>query len=283
MSQIQNKAMLATLNCSQWSARKLDKKVSKEIEQTHQAKDAGRFNKLLISGEALKPIANLVGKIRAYHDNVTLPWMDDGKRILPAKLYLDYTQQMRAMRDEFNRLVSEFVQDYPTMIKEARLRLGTMYDPNEYPSPDVIRGKFDMTIRFEPVPDAADFRVDISDDDVKAIRADITKNIASQQQVALQHCWTRLREVVSKIEERLSDPEAIFRDSLIDNARELVKVLPALNLLGDPELEAARADVEHRLCMTSPQRLRTDKAVRAQTAQAARDILDRMQKYAAAA
>ncbi len=283
MSQIQNKAMLSTLNCSQWSARRLDKKASKEIEQSHGAKDAGRFNKLLISAEALKPISNLVGKIRTYHEEVTLPWMDDGKRLLPAKLYLEYTSTMRGMKAEFDRLVGEFVQNYPTLIKEARLKLGTLYDPNEYPSPDVIRGKFDMVVRFEPIPDASDFRVDISDEDVKAIRADITKNISAQQQEALQHCWDRLRDVVSKIEERLSDPDAIFRDSLIENARSLVKILPALNLLEDPDLEAARAAVEHRLCMASPQRLRDDKAVRAQTAQAASEILQRMNKYAAAA
>lgn len=283
MSQIHNKAMLATLTCSQWSARKLDKKVSKEIEQTHQAQDAGRFNKLLISSAALKPIANLVSKIRSYHESVTLPWMDDGKRMLPAKLFLEYTKQMRDMKAEFDRLVDEFVQNYPTLIKEARLKLGTMYDPGEYPSPDVIRGKFDMSVRFEPVPDAQDFRVDINDEDVQAIRADITRNIHNQQGEALQHCWERLREVVSKIEERLSDPDAIFRDSLIENARTLVKILPALNLLDDPGLESARVSVEHRLCMISPQRLRDDKAVRAQTAQAAREILGRMQQYAAAA
>lgn len=283
MSNLHNKAMLVTLNCSQWTGRKMDKKVSKEIEQQHQAKDAGRFNKILISADALKPISNLVSKIRAYHESVTLPWMDDGKRMLPAKLYLEYTQQMRGMRDSFNALVDEFYNNYPTLIKEARLKLGTMYDPGEYPPPDVIRGKFDLGFRFEPIPDAADFRVDIDADDVKAIRADITRNISTQQHDALQHCWGRLREVVSKIEERLSDPDAIFRDSLIENARSLIKILPALNLLEDPELEAARTAVEHRLCMISPQRLRDDKAVRAQTAQAASEILQRMQRYDVAA
>ena len=75
------------------------------------------------------PISNLVSKIRAYHESVTLPWMDDGKRMLPAKLYLEYTQQMRGMRDNFNALVDEFYNNYPTLIKEARLKLGTMYDP----------------------------------------------------------------------------------------------------------------------------------------------------------
>ena len=283
MNQLQNKALLLTLNCSQWTARKYDKSVSREVESNHQAKDAGRYNKLLVPAASLKPIANMIGKIRDYHESVTLPWMNEGQRVLPAKLYLEYTQQMRGMRDSFNALVDEFYNNYPTLIKEARLKLGTMYDPGEYPPPDVIRGKFDLGFRFEPIPDAADFRVDIDADDVKAIRADITRNISTQQHDALQHCWGRLREVVSKIEERLSDPDAIFRDSLIENARSLIKILPALNLLEDPELEAARTAVEHRLCMISPQRLRDDKAVRAQTAQAASEILQRMQRYDVAA
>lgn len=283
MSQLQNKALLLTLNCSQWTARKFDKAVSREVESTHQAKEAGRYNKLLVPATALKPISNMIGKIRDYHESVTLPWMNDGQRMLPAKLYLEYTQQMRTMRGEFDRLVSDFITHYPILVKEARLNLGTMYDPADYPDISVIRNKFNVAVRALPIPDAADFRVDIAEEDVAAIKAEIKADIHKQQQEALQHCWDRLRDVVSKIEERLSDPTAIFRDSLIENARSLVKILPALNLLEDPELEAARSAVEMRLCMAPPQRLRDDKAVRAQTAQAASEILQRMMSYAAAA
>lgn len=283
MSQLQNKALLLTLNCSQWTARKYDKSVSREVESNHQAKDAGRYNKLLVPATSLKPIANMIGKIRDYHESVTLPWMNDGQRVLPAKLYLEYAQQMRTMTAEFDRLVNEFVNHYPTLIKEARLSLGTMYQPGDYPAVEDIRRKFSISVRTLPIPDAADFRVDIAEEDVLAIKAEIKADLHKHQQEALQHCWDRLREVVSKIEERLSDPDAIFRDSLIENARSLVKILPALNLLEDPELEAARSAVEMRLCMVSPQRLRDDKAVRAQTAQAASEILQRMMSYAAAA
>jgi hypothetical protein len=49
-SLLSQKAVLASLSISQWSARKLDKKVTEEIHpRNHAEPHAGRYNKLLIA------------------------------------------------------------------------------------------------------------------------------------------------------------------------------------------------------------------------------------------
>lgn len=270
---LQERAMLVNLNIRGWSARKRDKNIGKEVERAHQATDAGNFNKLLIDKTALKPLENLSGVMRDTHYKMTLPWGDNGDRLLPATMYFDYVNTFRDLRSRFDSAVRDFVTNYPTYKQAARKRLGSMYDPEDYPDVSVIAQKFSAKPSFLPVPDAKDFRVDLGEEAVGEIRKDIEKEMANRQLEATKDLWSRLKDVVSRIHERLSDPEAIFRDSLIENAQTLCALAQKLNFTNDPDLEHTRKDIEHRLCRVAPQRLRDDKTVRALVADAAADIL----------
>jgi hypothetical protein len=92
----------------------------------------------------------------------------------------------------------------------------------------------------------------------------------------MQDAWTRLHDVVSHIAERLSDPKAIFRDSLIDNAKDVCDTLQRLNVTNDPNLEAMRARVAAELTAVSPATLRDVPQVRETTARKAAGIMDAM-------
>lgn len=278
---IQNKAMLVTLNISQWGNQKTDKRVAAEVDAAHQAKNAGKYKKNLVDPVYTKPISTLASEIREYHYRMTLPWGDNGQRLLPAKAYFDYTEAMRQYKQAFSNMVDDFTQNYQALVQAERQRLGTLYDPADYPASNEIKNYYGVNTHFQPVPDAKDFRVDIGKEEIAAIRKDITDNVAALQRDAIKDCWGRLQDVVEKIHDRLSNDNAIFRDSLIDNARLLCELLPKLNILEDPELEALRVDVQALL--QPPQVLRDDKVLRAKTAQAAGDILNRMFPYAAAA
>jgi hypothetical protein len=145
---IQDQAMIANLNIRQWTARKHDKAVSAEVDVNHNAQDGGRYNKMLIDKSALDPITKHGGRIRDYHYTMTLPWGDNGDRLLPAKVYLDYTAAMRKFKDDGEVLTRAFISSYPQLVSDARTRLGTMYDPQDYPDSYDIRHKFGMNVSF---------------------------------------------------------------------------------------------------------------------------------------
>jgi len=84
MSNLNEKAMLVKLSVSQWTARKYDKKVSQEINDQYSAHDAGRYNKVLIAQEEIKKISKVASQARSFHYFNTLPWDDNGSRILPS-------------------------------------------------------------------------------------------------------------------------------------------------------------------------------------------------------
>lgn len=269
---LHDRAMLITVSVSQWTARKHDAKASKEVAVANGAQNAGRFNKLLIDSKALEPIAKATSRIREYHYQRTLPWTDDGRRLLPSKLYFEYTTEMRKLKSEFDQAVDAFVKVYPSLVQSERRRLGQLYDPNDYPQD--IRSRFGVLLSPEPVPAANDFRVDIGPDIAK-VREELERTTQERQTKALNDCWVRIRDVVGKVHERLSNPEAIFRDSLIENVENLAEVLGGLNFTDDPTIEQARLDL--KAMIMSPDAIRRSKTNRKKVADAAADILTKYQ------
>ena len=271
---LQTRAMLANLTINQWTARKQDKAVAAEVDKTHGANDAGRYNKLLIDKSALEPMAKLASAMRERHYHFTMPWGDNGDRLLPATLYMQYTTEMRALRQEFDAATAAFVVSYPALVTAARGRLGTLYQPENYPAAGGLYLRFGVTISFAPIADANDFRVEVDKDQAEQLRANITATVEARQNDAVKSCYARASEVITKIRDRLSNKEGVFRDSLIDNARTLCEMLPSLNVTGDPALTALCEDM--RGLLVSPIQLRRSPRVRQQTADAADAILAKL-------
>lgn len=274
MNHLQDQAMLVNLTVSQWTASKKDPGVSKAVQQQHGAseKKAGWFNKRLIDPAALEEIGRIEGRIRSFHYTNTMPWGDNGDRLLPSKLYMDYVDGLRKLRGTFDTAVSEFVARYPQLVQDARAMLGTMYNPGDYPDPHRIAHRFGVTSSFLPIPDAEDFRAEVGEQAVEEIKASIMAGVVERQARALDECWTRLYEVVLRIYERMSDPEVVFRASLFENARDLVELLPKMNITDDANLEAAIGMVR-TLAAVNPDRVRASTALRSTTADAAQVIL----------
>lgn len=279
---LNDRAMLVGLTISMWSAHKHDRAVSQEVAQQH-GNDVrlGRFNKRLVDGAALKAVQSAAGLLRSCHYTNTLPWSDAGPRILTATNYLTYTQAMREKRQAFEGAVHDFVGQYRDHIAAAERQLGDLFRESEYPSLAEIEGRFGIDIQYLPLPDSNDFRVDLGDIEEARIRKEIEARVEETIQAAHRSLWERCHEAVSHMAERLSayqkpqDGRAsgVFRDTLVTNIRELVDLLPRLNLTGDPELEAMRRRIEKELAQEDPATLRENETVRKSVASAAASIL----------
>lgn len=276
---IQQAAILATLNISQWTARKYDKKASLQVELANNAKDAGRFNKILVAKESLEEISKVATASRSYHYMMTLAWDDNGPRLLPASLFTQYTTAIGEFKRNFRSAVDRFVRDYPALKTDARTRLGSMYEPTDYPPVEDIRERFAIEVSMDPIANPNDFRIQLNKGYIDELQRDLEERLTDRQKGAVMECWNRVRDVVGRIHERLSDDEAVFRDSLINNARELVGILPGLNFTNDSELEDVRLEVEKIL--VHPDRLRQDKDLRSETAEKAAAILAKLPKLGA--
>jgi hypothetical protein len=271
-----------------WSARKHDPEASKEIAQRHGAQpDAGRYHKVLLPKEALAEIHKIVSEARQEHYFMTLPWDDNGYRVLPAAAYMDHTEKMRELSNRFTPAVETLAHQFGQLVEQAKARLSGLFRSEDYPAPDELRSKFSFETKVMPLPEAGDFRVALGDEEKARIKRQITAAVEASLQVGSRELWQRLYEAVSHLAERLQaykvteeGVEHPFRDSVITNLMKLIEVLPKLNVTGDPELERLAVQVRASL-LVDPQELRKSVSVRTETINAAAAIAQRMAGYMA--
>lgn len=276
---LNDRALLVQLSISQWTARKYDKKATRQVADANgTTMDAGRYNKALLPmNDLLDNIHKKTTYIRQkFYDN-TLPWGIEGTMMLPTANYLSFMSDFRKERGEWNVLVDTFVQNYDGLVSNAQRILGSLYDHSDYPSSVDIRQKFHMDMAVFPVP-STDFRVSIGSDELTRIQQDVERRVQEAQSKAMTEVWQRLHDRVKHMAEKLADPKAIFRDSMIENAREICALLPRLNFSDDPNLEAMRQQVEASL-LRHPDALRNDPDLRRDTAAEAKKIMDAMSVF----
>lgn len=272
-----NRAMLVSLSISQWSARKLDKRETEEVARRHgTATEVARVNKSLLPfAGPLDAIHKKTGEIRNMFYSMSLPWRH-GVQIIKADAYMPFVTTMRREIATWRQLVDTFVQQYPQLREDAKLLLNGLYREEDYPDPSRIAGMFAIDVAFSPVPDAEDWRVSLGDDEIERLRSEITDQVQAASGHAMREAWRRIYEVVERTHERLKHPDNIFRDSLVENAADLCRVLPGLNITDDPNLESMRQRLEGSLCVRTPEQLRTDLTARQQVADEMADILAKM-------
>lgn len=276
---LNDRALLVQLSVSQWSARKYDKKVTQEVASANGvASGVGRYNKsLLPMNDMLDNVHKKTTYIRTKFYENTLPWGIEGTMMLPTANYLRFMTDFRKEKSEWELLVNRFIWDYPKLKADAQRILGTMYSESDYPTVDEVKAKFKIDMAIFPVP-ATDFRVQIASDELSRIQQDVEERVKTAQSTAMNEVWTRLFDRVKNMADKLADPSAIFRDSLVENTRELCALLPRLNFADDPHLESMRQEVEAKL-FKHPEALRNDPDLRRDTADEAKVIMDKMKSF----
>lgn len=285
------RAVVVSLHISQWSGRRLDRQITDEVNRDKgAAQDAGRFNKLLLPKEALAPIQTIVGSTRAEFDKRTLPWIDGGGRIMNAAAILQNDAWLRGQKSKFDAAVGDFIAAYPSLVERAPDRMSGLFKLADYPDVDQLRDRFAMDVRKMPVPTPDDFRVSMSEAQASVIRAQIEQQVREGAAAAVRDVYRRVADVTGRMAERLAayrparrkgeTTEGTFRDSLVENVRDLIDVLPMLNITGDPEL-VAMVDRLRQLAALDADQLRQDERARKAVADKAQQILDSVSGYLA--
>lgn len=288
ITNISDRAMLVNVRISLFNAVKTDKTITAEVAAQHGSEvTMGRYAKSVIAKSALDTVRKLAGEIRAEHYRRTLPWAEDGARILTATGYLAYAEWMRESEAKWDKAVGEFLTQWDTFVAEAKVKLNGLFDASDYPTLAKLRDKFEFRWQVRPVPDANDFRVNLGADEVSAIRANLRESLQATVDEAMKDVWGRMRDVVSKMAERLKayDPNnpsaAPFRDSLVTNITDLLDMVPSLNLTGSPEVNAFANAMRESLTKHDAQALRDKVWAREDTAQRAEAILAQMSAFIA--
>jgi hypothetical protein len=307
IASIPSSAMIGYLNISVWEARIQDRTTRDEVlgAKGAKSKKAASVSKNLFSEcPALEAIKNLRGEARVWFYGVTLPWDDNGGRLITTRQYMRVMDDYAKFKARFDDAVRVFVSVYQTEISKQAFENGALFDRSEYPNEDEVAGKFRFTLNVCPVPTSGDFRVDIGNEAMRQLTEQFEQATAERVAAAIAEPWQRIKEHVERVKERMDavlayDPDKVEQvpttdengtvvsveikkprrpklyDSLRDNGLELCTLLSDLNVTNDPRLEEARRDLERAMTRIDMGSLKESPELQSATKRAMEDILDK--------
>lgn len=276
-----DRAVLVRLTRSMYQPYAFDE----EATERAGGKKTGRFNKkLLANSTRLRSVNSAYSALYTYVRGVTLPWLDDGVRMLKASEYMEFSQQVGHLESLANQAAHDLADHWDEEIDADRKRFSdhaaltgqpNMFNIADYPTKDALRGMFKTDIKIYPIPSRQDFRIQIHEEDIKALEDEIAKT----QQDITKHVMKEILDPVSKLAAKLADEKGIFRDSLVENVLEVLDRAPKLNINDDPEINDMLADLRKVAAGISPKELRKDVAYRKEVVDNVSELEKRLEAY----
>lgn len=277
MKQLSEQAVLVNLTVKRWTATKKDNKVTRDVEEEHQAHDAGHYSKNLIHKSGLAALKTVEQEARKLVNAETLPWGDNGDRLLPTTNYFEFQKKFGEVKSKYQREVKAFIAMYPNLKEEAKERLNGLFREDDYPAPEEMLPKFAIKIDINPISNLKDFRLNINDSEVNKLRRQIQQDTYEKIADTTRDLYQRIAETVGHMATKLAEQDGIFRNTLVSNISDLVDKLPRLNFTNDSNINDA-IEMMKRL-IVDPEVLRADNYIRREKAQQAEELLSKLSDF----
>ena len=248
------KALMTTLETGAWRATKLHSAESEKVATANNVqRDVTRVTVKLSAHPALVGLNKLHAAARSEHYRLTLPAATDGFRLLPCGRELEHSKIMQKFSTDHESFVNEFLLAYDAERAAAPVRLGGLYDSRHWPAS--VGGRFKFLTRYMPCPDIGTWN-------------DWLKESADEAQAELQ---SRLSDALRSFRDKLKDPKAIFRDTLVSNLHDICELSGDLNLMDDPVIKLVVSQAK-TLTVIPADTLRNDQSKRSEIAAKAAEI-----------
>ena len=298
---ISHSAMLVKLTVTQWTAKKLERGLSREIATNHgNQEQLTKVTKVLGDHPLLAKFSNIANAARATHALITLPWEDGGVRLLNSQFFFKYDQAMSKHIMDAQECTQQIEQVYESeIIQPMEHKLNGLFNRNDYPND--IASRFGIRYNVGSMPNSADFRVNkgLTQAQIDKLKQDIEDKANNDLNDAYKDIYNRINTQVSHLKNKLENYEVVleqvtneygktvtkevthsaFRDSLVQNVKELCTILPMLNIADDPVITDIGKTMQQELCAFSAETLRINDSAREATVESAASLLDRVKAY----
>jgi hypothetical protein len=281
-------SLLVSVDVKVWTATKQDRGISEEITTAKKAdRDSGRFIKHLLSNDPdHKRVINYRQTVYNWLQRRTYDW-SASFQCLPFIDLPKFKKEFDNHKLAFQELVDSFIDKYPTIVSNMAFAQGDMFDRNDYPTPEQIRGKFGIELFTAEIP-MGDHRCKIAEDladDLFNNYSRQTEQIISQMMdkqseqlinvmSSISHCCGVDESIVAGSGETKIKKRKIY-DTTISRALELCDTFKSFNLTNSMELEQARSALERTLRGVNVDILRESDAVRESVKVEVDDILSK--------
>lgn len=201
--------------------------------------EAISLSKELLDSPEYQKIASHDHKCREYVKSMSLDSpLKRGSYLIPIKLLTTVREELNVRKQQREALVDEFITVYPKQVKAAKQRLGNLYDPTQYPSPEVARNAFSMVYQTFSlfVPENIKSLGDLIYEEESAKLAESMKDLHCEISNSLR---LGLKSVVSKLAERLrpsgDGKYSRLHESTVEKLLDFLNLFDDKNIVGDTE------------------------------------------------
>ena len=216
---------------------------------------------------AFKSVTAIRGRILSFWKGISLPFPEPGLRLIRQQDIASFDVQMTTLRVELDEAVSQLDRHYDELRTAARNRLGSLYNPGDYPAS--LRGLFGIAWEF-PSVEPPEYLSQLSPRLFEQECERVTARFDEAVQLAEEAFVTELNRLVSHLSDRLSGQEdgrpKVFRDTAVENLREFFTRFQQLNVRSNADLDTLVDQARRILRGVEPQQLRDNAARRQQVA-----------------
>lgn len=269
-----------------WGTRK---ELSKEQKsRAAEAFDASEkylsMGKLLIDKKhpSYKALVEVKGEARAYWLSNTLPYVEDGVRLIQRTKITEFVAAFEAFRESLTNAANNFQDHYREIKNEAARRLGELFNELDYPA--TVAEQFSVAWEF-PSCEPPSYLEQLNPDLYERERARVQARFDEAARMAEQCFAQEMAELVSHLTERLAQSDdgkkKVFRDSAVTNLREFFTRFRNLssaisNDARNEELDRLVDEASSVMVGVTPERLRKDRDVREDVQSAFAQIQERL-------
>ena len=294
MTALHDKATLVSLEGSTWRGVKSDREATDGTANLFDTTaNWVTTSKRLVNPAVLREPKSILGKARNYLRGQTAgaadgkfipgglpPWDTKGWYILPNILNEQVSRNLGQFESDFTDAVNKLRAVLPTAIDAARAENPKLFKDGDYGTLDEIIGRYSFDTDETKVPDAGDVRTNSSKEYVANLKAKMEAKSTQKLNDVTGHAVRTVVAVATHLASALEgyDPDekgkSPFRDSTIDKVRDLIGIIPALNVTGAAKLDKARQDLLAAVGNKSAKESREDGGAREDAATKARAVAD---------
>jgi hypothetical protein len=215
---------------------------------------------------AFRAVTAVRGKIDSYWRGLSLPFPEPGVRLVKQEKVEDFAATMADFKVELDDAVANLDRHYAELKQAATQRLGSLYNPSDYP--ETLVGLFGVEFDF-PSVEPPDYLVQLAPGLYEQERARVAARFEEAVQLAEQAFLDEFARLVSHLCERVGDAGGegkVFRDSAVNNLAEFFSRFRALDVRSNAQLDELVERAQRAVRGVGAQDLRDSGALRQRVA-----------------
>jgi len=213
--------------------------------------------------EKFKAVTAVKGRIISLWKSMSLPYPEPGIRLIRQDEIETFDTKMQTLKQDLDEAVEQLDRHYEQLKSAARNRLGSLYNPADYPVS--LRGLFSVAHDFpsvEPPQYLAELSPDLYQQECERVAARFDEAVLLAEQAFMEE----LQDLVTHLTERLTGQAdgkpKVFRDSCIGNLTEFFQRFQQLNVRSSDQLDELVEQCQQVVRGVAPQALRDNQNLR---------------------